>query len=117
MGLKETAIEAYKVKERQITIEDMDAADKLAVRTEEILKGRIGERFTILTVSKKPTETLFDVDGIKFLVLDGGVHIRKICEKCWTEYDKYLPSTYNDQNRVMIDIGYILLTPHDILMH
>jgi len=82
MGLKERAIEAHKKEKEKEREENMQKAEQFIVQAKEILRERIGDEFTVQAISKGPSETIFDIDGIKFRVSLHGVQIIKRCQKC-----------------------------------
>ena len=114
MSLKEKAVDAYKRKAEQERKENLKDAEFSAVAAEKILKERIGEGFNIQIISKEPNATVFDVDGIKFVVgIGDSICIIRKCEKCETEYSEYVPPNFGDREKFFRDIGKIIVEPHN----
>jgi len=113
MGLKERAVEVHKKEKEREREENVQKAEQFIVQAKEILKERIGDEFTAQVISKEPTMTIFEVDGIKFRVNVHGVQIIKKCQKCGTEYYEDLMHYFGDQEKVLQNIGKILSEPHN----
>lgn len=113
MGLKERAIKAYKKEIERETEENLRQTEDFAVQAEEILRKRVGDEFAIQTISKDPSATIFDIDGITFRVTIGEVCIIKKCQKCGTEYYEDLMHNFGDQEKIFQSIGKILSEPHN----
>lgn len=113
MGLKEIAIRAYENEMKQTGEENLRQAESFAVLATEILKERIGEGFSIQVISKDVSETVFDVDGIKFKVGECDVYVVKNCPKCGAEYQEDLMRGFGDREKVFRYIGKILVGSHN----
>jgi len=113
MGLKERAVDAYKKEAEQTHKDNLQLTEKFVVQAKEILRERIGDEFTIRVISKEPSETIFDVDGIQFRVGLHGVQIIKKCQKCGTEYYEDLMHNFGDQEKIFQSIGKILSAHHN----
>lgn len=116
MGLKKIADDAYKNEIEKKRKENLEHAEKIVAQTAEILKERIGNEFPVKVISKGFSDTVFDVDNVKFRVNENGsVYIVKKCQKCDIVYQEYLMPkfTSDDQQKIFADIGKILSEPHN----
>lgn len=116
MDLKEITDDAYKNEIEKKRKENLEQAEKIVAQTTEILKERIGNEFPVKVISKGFSDTVFDVDNVKFRVNENGsVYIVKKCQKCDIVYQEYLMPkfTSDDQQKIFADIGKILSEPHN----